>query len=54
MNEDGTWTVVWQNEHVNNSLNPRWAQTVLLETFIFILFCYLDHTIAVLVLYYGT
>ena len=28
MNEDGTWTVVWQNEHVNNSLNPRWAQTV--------------------------
>jgi len=27
MNEDGTWTVVWQNEHVNNSLNPRWAQT---------------------------
>ena len=25
MNEDGTYTQVWKNEKVDNSLNPSWA-----------------------------
>jgi hypothetical protein len=28
MNEDGSWTAVWQNQHVDNNLSPRWAETV--------------------------
>jgi hypothetical protein len=28
LNEDGSWTIVWQNSHVDNSLNPRWSPTV--------------------------
>lgn len=28
MNEDGTWTGVWQNQHIDNTLSPRWAETV--------------------------
>ena len=53
MNEDGTWTVVWQNEHVNNSLNPRWAQTVYFPFYLF-LFSYLDHCTRVFELFCGT
>mmetsp|Transcript_12871 Transcript_12871/g.21390 ORF Transcript_12871/g.21390 Transcript_12871/m.21390 type:complete len:544 (-) Transcript_12871:514-2145(-) len=26
LNEDATWTAVWQNTRVDNSLNPRWAE----------------------------
>jgi hypothetical protein len=25
LNEDGNWTVVWENQHINSTLNPRWA-----------------------------
>jgi hypothetical protein len=28
MNEDGSWTAVWQNQHVDNNLSPRWPETV--------------------------
>ena len=27
-NEDCSYTFVWQNEHIDSSLNPRWSQTV--------------------------
>lgn len=25
INEDGGWTQVWHNEHINNNLSPCWA-----------------------------
>jgi hypothetical protein len=27
-NEDGTYTLVWQNSRIDSCLNPRWSQTV--------------------------
>lgn len=27
-NEDGSYTSVWQNKHIDSSLNPRWSQVV--------------------------
>jgi hypothetical protein len=26
-NEDGRWTVVWKNQHIDNNLNPIWPET---------------------------
>ncbi|RYH20915.1 hypothetical protein EON65_22110 [archaeon] len=26
LNEDGGWTVVWKNKHIDNTLNPVWAE----------------------------
>ena len=34
MNEDGSWTPVWQNERVDNNLNPRWKEVIIPITLI--------------------
>lgn len=26
LNEDGQWTVVWRNNHIDSTLNPHWGE----------------------------
>ncbi len=28
-NEDGSWSIVWKNNHIDSTLNPRWSETKL-------------------------
>lgn len=32
LNEDGGWTVVWKNKHINNTLNPVWGEVKVMMT----------------------
>jgi len=46
-NEDGTYTLVWQNKQINSCLNPRWAQTVRAACTCFsLLCCYFLHSVS--------